>query len=198
MRISHCYHCSFLLLALLLVSACSSFSDDDTASAEEGYGSLASRTIGGTFRSAADAVKSPFIDLNFTRKEIPDQLAAVADDPYARPQKQKNMCRVMEEELAILDEALGPDPLRNPDPNAKDKTRAQKAAGMMQEGAVGFVAGKANILPLRGIVREVTGAAKHSKKLAKAFESGKLRRAYLHGMRTALHCSPEITLAKAP
>lgn len=178
-----------LLCPLLLLGACSGTTSDIAATEDTEEGSLAMQTISGSVKGALEAVQSPLVDLNIKRSEIPESLQHITGRPYATPERLQ--CKVMKEEIEALDSALGPDMSSGEIKNSltDDKTDyVKEGASMLQSEAIGFVAGKASIIPFRGIVRQVTGAAKHSKEVARAYESGKLRRAYLKGLSTALKC----------
>ena len=180
-----------LLIAcsLLLLSACSDEYDlqNGTFSADEND-TLAVRTVSGSVKGAFKAVQSPLVDLNIMRDEIPEPLMKISGSPYSVPSPLQ--CKVMKTELAELDTLLGPDMQAENDAGKKEKDKDYVAEGasMLQSHAIGMVASKASILPLRGVVRYITGASEHSKQLAQAYESGKLRRAYLKGLSMALKC----------
>lgn len=174
--------------SLILLSACSDVSgigDDISKHSEDG---LATRTISGSFKGAFEAVQSPLVDLNIKRDDIPEHLQKISGNPYALPAPLQ--CSKMRDELKELDAMLGPDmQVRADGKGAVDNTDyVEEGASMLQGEAIGFVAGKASFIPFRGIVRQITGAAKHSKDVATAYESGKLRRAYLKGLSSALKC----------
>jgi hypothetical protein len=172
----------FWWLAVIGISLAACSTDD--LSGITGDDSLAAQTIGGSVKGAFDAVKSPFIDLNFTRDEIPAKLQTISGSPYALPSPLQ--CKVVREELKELDALLGSD--MQSLTNDEDVDYAQEGADALQSTAIGFVAGKVSIIPFRGMVRRITGAAQHEKEYARAYETGKLRRAYLKGWSSALKC----------
>jgi len=53
-----------------------------------------------------------------------------------------------------------------------------------------------DVIPFRGLVRKLSGAERHSKKVTAALVAGSVRRAYLKGMRVAQGC-PVDTPAQA-
>jgi hypothetical protein len=145
---------------------------------------------------AIDAATGPLQDLNLRKHEIPEILVKAGKNPYARPGKAK--CAVVREELAQLDEVLGPDMEPMEDDDGKNElmrlaNAEMPAAEEMADGAVnmagdfarktvmGTIRSHTDILPFRSIVRKVSGADRHAKRTAKAYEAGKLRRAYLKG-----------------
>ncbi|MFW0778227.1 MAG: hypothetical protein ACN2B6_10990 [Rickettsiales bacterium] len=194
----------FLLLlacSILLLSGCTSDIDSeadlkDALTADEDS-NLAVRTISGSVTGAIDTVQTPLVDLNIKRSEIPEHLQSLSGNPYDLPSPLQ--CKVMSKELADLDVLLGPDMQKNEDGEAEDKGHygyVEDGASMLQSSAIGFVTSKASIIPFRGIVRKITGAEKHSKALALAYQSGKLRRAYLKGLSSALKCDKKTKKAK--
>jgi hypothetical protein len=146
---------------------------------------------------AIDAATGPLQDLNIRKQEIPEILKVAAKNPYARPEKAK--CTTVREELAKLDEVLGEDmkaqdiELASADGSdseflnvdkVKVPTREQigdGAMGMVRSRVLGAIRSQTDILPFRSIVRTITGADRHQKKLTEAYEAGKIRRAYLKG-----------------
>lgn len=192
----------WLFLVVVGLSACSS-GVDETLSSVTDDNSVASKTISGSVKGALGAAKSPLVDLNFTSDEIPEYLQSISGNPYTIPSPLQ--CKVVKSELVELDTLLGGDM----EPAAKgteEKTDyIAEGASMIQGAAIGFVANKVDILPFRGVIRSITGANKQAKLYARAYESGKLRRAYLKGLNSALKCDrsllvknkkPAVVLAK--
>ncbi len=147
-----------------------------------------------TVREAVDAATGPLEDLNIKQREIPEVLKVAARNPYARPAKAR--CAFVKEELAKLDEALGPD-LEGKLEKAGEgefmsmanlevempKTEAVQGMAMdyAKSAVLSTIRSQTDILPFRSIMRKVTGADRYQKKLTHAYEAGKLRRAYLKG-----------------
>jgi len=190
-----------IVCSVLLLSACSSDidSEDDLKDAltADDDANLAVRTLSGSVKGALDTAQTPLVDLNIKRSEIPEHLQLLSGSPYDVPAPLQ--CKVMHKELAELDVLLGPDMQKDADGEAVDKGHygyVEDGASMLQSSAIGFVTSKASIIPFRGIVRKITGAEKHSKALALAYQSGKLRRAYLKGLSSALKCDKKTKTAK--
>jgi hypothetical protein len=148
---------------------------------------------------AIEAATGPLQDLNIRRQEIPPLLVKAAMNPYARAKKIK--CADIQTEITQLDELLGPDvqpksiTLASSDGGLVDNltnlgnieapetmSLAEGAGSLAKEALMSTIRSKTNILPFRGIVRSITGASRHQKKLTAAYEAGKLRRAYLKGL----------------
>ena len=160
--------------------------------------SLAERTVSTTAKGAFKAAQGPLVDLNITRDEIPPHLADISKHPYALPAPLQ--CKVLKEELAVLDDLLGPDMgaliVKEDGSLISDLENidvAEEGAGLLESQAIDFVASKVSIIPLRGVVRQITGASKHEKELTRAYQAGKLRRAYLKGLSSALKCQADKT-----
>lgn len=185
----------WLALAALSLSACSG-GVDESVSGISADDNLATRTISGSFKGALDAIKSPFVDLNLTRDEIPEKLATISGSPYTLPSPLQ--CKVVRTELSELDTLLGADMGAAGTPTGEEEfDLVEEGADMLQSEAIGFVAGKASFIPFRGVVRNITGASKHAKLYGQAYETGKLRRAYLKGLSSALKCDKKTSVAKS-
>lgn len=165
-------------------------------------------TVTSTVGGAWEAVQMPFEDLNLKRQEIPEKLRWVSDHPYALPPQM--LCDGIHEEIAELDTLLGPDICTQDNPTGApyaqtsnpfictlDNTTGvvsrkgeyvEQGAKMAKDRAVGIVSGKANVIPFRGIVRKITGAEKHAKEVERAYQAGKLRRAFLKGLIISGNC----------
>lgn len=174
--------------------------------------SIVAGTVTGTVKGAWAAVQTPFEDLNIKRQKIPEKLQRIVSNPYVFPIPLR--CSDLRKEIAELDMLLGPDvctqenptgsPVTPPEPlpwqafdvcTPDNPTGApvsrrgeyvEKGAGFAREHVVGMVSSKANILPFRGVVRKVTGAEKHAKEVERAYQAGKLRRAFLKGLMASL------------
>ncbi len=158
--------------------------------------SILSDTVVGTAEGAWATVQSPFEDVGLKRQPIPEKLQEIADNPYAMPAQM--LCEGIRKEIAELDAVLGPDVCTVANPtgsqeNVENKNApsrkgeyVEKGASAVRDQAVGIVSSKTNILPFRGAIRYVSGADKHAKAVARAYEAGKLRRAFLKGLAVSL------------
>lgn len=136
--------------------------------------------------SVQGAVTAPLRDFNVVRTDIPEILIAAMSDPYARPPA-KATCRQLIALIMPLDEALGPDIDRLPgtDPTMTERGRST-ALGLGADLASGAI-------PFRGVVRRVTGAAAHDRRVQDAIVAGSVRRAYLKGLGETRGCGPPAT-----
>lgn len=131
-------------------------------------------SAGGTI---ADIVSQPVKDIGVKRTEIPPVLAAAEVSPYALNDAAN--CSAMAQALADLDEVLGPDYMVERLPVENRNARIAEAGGRAVVNS---------IIPFRGIVREVTGAAAADRALASAVDAGIARRGFLRGLQTAQGC----------
>lgn len=125
---------------------------------------------------AMEVAKTPLRDLNIDARDIPDVLLAASRDPYA--QAGLDSCDAIVIEIAALDTELGAD-FDIADADGNDR---------LSEGRIGqSVVG--SIVPFRGIVREVTGAASNDRALRAAYTAGMVRRAFLKGLGLGRGCN---------
>lgn len=170
-----------LILAVLL-AACSG-ENDPKPNASLSTMDVLSTTFDATTDGIYAAVTSPLHDLNIMEDEIPAPLQSIAGNPYQTPNFKR--CASLRAEMAQLNSALGSD-VDAPKLVYDDIDSATlQGTGMIRDAAVGFVHAQANVLPVRDVLRTISGANKHDKEMAKAVEAGKLRRAYLRGIAMA-------------
>jgi hypothetical protein len=137
-----------------------------------------------TFR---DAALSPLEDLNLKQSQIPDVLNRAVANPY--DMEGMGRCEAIAGEVGRLDAALGPDLDEAPPPDSR--SRMQKAGSAVRSAGVAAVRDETgSVLPFRGWVRKLTGAARHDKAVAQAIKSGGIRRGYLKGMGMQKNCAP--------
>jgi hypothetical protein len=204
------HHLWMLVSVALLLSACSGADTIDLANNKN-------------IDDAIEAATGPLQDLNLRRQEIPEILVQAASNPYASIKK--SSCAEVKTELAELDKLLGPDmeakhitlvsgskgladnidkmsDIEIPDTDTITTSLVDSASNFAHDSMVGMIQSKTNILPFRSIIRKISGANSHAKKLANAYQAGKLRRAYLKGvaeMRFGEKClaKPIVVEAKA-
>lgn len=130
----------------------------------------------------------PFEDINLKRQKIPEKLSAIADNPYVLPPQM--LCEGLRMEIIELDGLLGPDVCTPENPTGIQNSRkgeyVEQGAGFTKDQAVGIVRSKADIIPFRGVVRKLSGAEKHARAVERAYQAGKLRRAFLKGVAAAI------------
>jgi len=127
-----------------------------------------------------DAAKAPLRDLNLIRADIPPVLLEASEAPYALPGPLS--CNVLAGEIALLDDALGPD-LDAPE---------SAEPGLLTRGrgaAVDLVRGAAQgVLPFRSWIRKLSGAERYERTVRAAIDAGGVRRAYLKGLGVMRSC----------
>lgn len=145
-------------------------------------------TAVGTAEGAWQAVQIPIEDLNLKRQAIPPKLQEVVKNPYAM--QPHMLCAGIRAEITELDALLGPDVCTPQNPTGMIVSRkgeyVEKGANAAREQAIGIVRRRADVIPFRGVVRYVSGADSHAKAVERAYEAGRLRRAFLKGFAASL------------
>ena len=160
--------------ALLILAGCSAFRDDRPAA---GSATPPESKAEATVEKAAEIATQPARDLGAAKTEIPDVLVQAAVNPYDRRSTQS--CQALAAEIASLNEHLGPDYLLMAD---KDENKAGKLA---EAGGRTIIN---TIIPFRGLVREMTGAAEAQRRFEDAINAGYSRRGFLRGIQLTRKC----------
>jgi hypothetical protein len=116
-----------------------------------------------------EVAKTPLRDLNIDARDVPQVLLTAERDPYAMHGLTK--CDAIVSEIATLDSALGAD---------YDISEGEENKSMSPERIGQSVIG--SVIPFRGIVREVSGAAENDRALRAAYTAGMVRRGFLKGV----------------
>ena len=133
--------------------------------------------------SAGRIVSQPAKDVGAARTTIPPALVTASADPYAM--KGMGTCKQIAAAFHSLTDVLGPDF------RAGDIKKENKAGKLAQAGGKTVVN---SLIPFRGLVREVTGAAPAQRRLNRALDAGHARRGFLRGLYTARKCrSPALS-----
>lgn len=130
-----------------------------------------------TLRKAGDIASQPVKDVGITKTTIPAVLLDAQQQPYA-PAK-PNTCAGLSADLRELNEALGPDFTTN------SKANEDKFGKLAEAGGQAVVN---TLIPFRGLVREVSGAAPAERRLNAAISAGVARRGYLRGLAVSRKC----------
>lgn len=125
---------------------------------------------------ATEVAKTPLRDLNIDGKDVPEVLQAALRDPYATAGLDK--CGALVGAIAELDMVLGADY-----DIAEDDGGDRINEGRIGQSVVG------SVIPFRGILREVTGAADNDRKLRAAYTAGMVRRSFLKGWGLGRGCA---------
>ncbi|MGB3456767.1 MAG: hypothetical protein WBG08_07565 [Litorimonas sp.] len=135
---------------------------------------------GGTFagddvQDADAVVMTPINDIGLDDIEIPAYLSEMTD-PYADA---PGNCAASVAEVRKLDELLGSDLDVDED---EDERRTQLGLNATSS-AIGSV-----LIPFRGVVRAISGAAANEREARQAYQRGLVRRAYIKGRAETMDC----------
>ncbi len=130
-----------------------------------------------TLDKAGRIASQPARDAGIAKTEIPPILEQATEAPYAMPSNRT--CKGLNAAMAELTAALGPD-FGNGTGNNENRT------GKIIEAGGRTVIN--SLIPFRGLVREVTGAAPAQRRLEAAISTGIARRGFLRGLATAKGC----------
>lgn len=135
------------------------------------------RPVVETLNRAGKIVAQPAHDVGVAKTEIPPLLAKAAENPYS-VEGLANCAQLMAA-IKQLNDALGPD-------FTTARQRRESRAGKIAEaGGRSIVNG---LIPFRGVVREITGAAPAQRRLNAAIDAGYARRGFLRGLHYARRC----------
>ena len=130
-----------------------------------------------TLKKAGEIATQPARDVGIAKTKIPAILLDAQQQPYAPPREKG--CAGISADIAELNSVLGPDFTSDAKAN-EDKFGKLAAAG--GEAVVN------SLIPFRGLVREVSGAAPAERRLDAAVNAGLARRGYLRGLATGAKC----------
>lgn len=121
---------------------------------------------------AGNIASQPARDVGIAKTSIPPILKTAAAAPYA-PVKG---CTQITAAIRDLTRVLGPD---------LDSGSTAQRAGIAEVGGRAVVN---SLIPFRGVVREVSGAAGAQRRLDTAISAGYARRGYLRGLKSVRGC----------
>ncbi len=130
-----------------------------------------------TLQKAGDIAVQPAKDVGIAKTTIPDVLQRAVEAPYALPKSRG--CKAINADVAELTEALGPDFGTGTEENENRTGKILEAGGKTIVNT---------LIPFRGLVREVSGAAPAQRRLEAAISTGMARRGFLRGYGTAKGC----------
>ncbi len=168
---------AFIFISLL--TACTSSPQKQSTPQTEGAASPSAteRAIQQTQSGFNEAALSPLKDINLRREKIPDEFKQIKN-PYRVDQNLT--CAEITTEVNRLDALLGRDwDIPPPDKKAMKERAADGASTAFLDTVASEASG---LIPYRGVVRTVTGANSHAKKVRKAYERGSHRRTFLKGI----------------
>lgn len=130
-----------------------------------------------TLDKAGRVATQPVRDVGIAKTTIAPVLQEAIKNPYATPGNGR--CAAINAELVRLNEALGPDF------DTDVKANEDKAEQLALAGGAMLVN---TLIPFRGLVREISGAAPAERRKASAISAGTARRGYLRGLGQTLKC----------
>lgn len=130
---------------------------------------------------ATEIVTQPARDVGMSNAKIPSVLVGAVEDPYSLTGLKT--CKQLASAVEALNEALGPDF------QTGGKYQENRMAKLAEAGGKTVVN---SILPFRGLVREVSGAAPADRRLRAAEEAGYARRGFLRGVYATRKCRPQL------
>ncbi len=142
------------------------------------------RTGSDVYAGVGTAAKRPFQDLNMMQDPIPMVLLRAEVDPYSVAGL--TSCDVIMNRVAELDLALGPD---LDAPADRPKNKVTEDAGLAAAAAVEAAAAAAEgFMPVRSVVKHVSGASKYEAHVKHAILAGTERRTFLKAIGVMHSC----------
>lgn len=142
-------------------------------------------TVSETYHGFGAAVRSPLHDLNMMQEAIPVALIQAKDSPYDTAGL--TSCEAITAKVEALDLALGPD-VDTPKIESM-RSRSQRLASAAADSALNAAKGALDhYIPVRGILRQVTGARKYEKEVSRAVLAGSVRRGFLKALGMQQNC----------
>lgn len=120
--------------------------------------------------TARSIASQPAKDVGAVKQDIPPVLMIASSNPYSR--KSTGSCGEIKRSIAALNDVLGPDFKVGAEQNENRLGKVAEAGGKTIVNS---------IIPFRGLVREVTGAAPAQRRLNAAIDAGYARRGFLKG-----------------
>lgn len=165
------------VVAALAISGCGMFRDERPATASA---AAPETKVEATAEKAAEIATQPARDVGMAKPEIPPPLVRATEDPYSLSSTAS--CTELTTAIAELNEHLGPDYLLA-------AQREENRAGKIAEAGGKTIVN--TIIPFRGLVRELSGAAEAQRRYADAVDAGYARRGFLRGLQIARTCPPK-------
>lgn len=132
-------------------------------------------------RSAGKIATQPGRDVGAIRTDIPPVLQEAVEAPYGM--KGIKSCRDISAAFHDLTDVIGPD-------FKSGEVKKENRAGKLAEAGGKTIVN--SLIPFRGLVREVTGAAPAQRRLERAIAAGYARRGFLRGMHQARKCKTKL------
>lgn len=174
--------------AAIGLSACSSMRQTSASASDfaSRSGTAAGSAAYDTATNVGDAASEPLRDLNLMRDQIPPALIRA----YARPYDQTGIdtCPAIADQIRQLDLALGPD-VDIPQAPTQEKDMFNKGASLAADAALEAVrSATGGVLPVRGWLRRLSGAARAEQEAKAVALAGSVRRGYLKAVGQSKGC----------
>lgn len=176
-----------LTAGVLLLTGCAAARESRPAAASAAPANASHSKEESTAELSAEIATQPVRDLGVAKTKTPAVLAQAAENPYTLDATAN--CGQVAAAIARLSEHLGPDYTLGV---VKDENRAGKLA---EAGGKTIIN---TIIPFRGLVREMTGAAAAQRRLSDAVDAGYARRGFLRGIQTAKGCRNATAMRGTP
>ncbi|MET0336295.1 MAG: hypothetical protein ABW063_00890 [Caulobacter sp.] len=170
-----------ILLAGLLCAGHAAAQDDITPEPKD-------ESEGGLREAVVNVGSQPARDLGMSKRQVPAILQQAAAAPY--DVQGLESCEAVAAQRAALDDVLGPDL------DGSEPVRENRGVKLAEAGGRTLVN---SIIPFRGLIREISGAAPADRRLELMVDAGHARRGFLRGVEAKLECAiPVIDLASTP
>ena len=130
-----------------------------------------------TEKRAGEIATQPARDVGVQKIDIPPAIQQAAAAPYSLSGLRS--CAQLNQAIAELNDVLGPD-------YSSGVTVHENRVGKLAEAGGKTVVN--TIIPFRGLVREISGAAPAERRLDAAIQAGYARRGFLRGVATVRKC----------
>ena len=141
----------------------------------------AAQQAGKAAQTAGGIASQPAKDVGLVKTDIPPLLVEAVGGPYDLTGL--SSCRELSTAIARLSEVLGPDLDTPPEGAERTPERVATAGGRAVVNS---------LIPFRGLVREVSGAAAERRALNAAIDAGFARRGFLRGVHQTRNCRPAL------
>lgn len=173
-----------LLIPVFYLAACSTVSERQAqrSPGEPSNSELFKDGVSKTGKSVPAALRAPFRDLNMMKRDIPPALLAI-EYPYAL--STPVYCDDLVKEVTALDDILGVSyDVSTPEKSTREmaaEAATDAATNALEDATTGWI-------PYRSVIRRMSGAHQHEREISKAYERGRIRRAFLKGVGGAFDC----------
>ena len=128
-------------------------------------------------KKSVDIGTQPARDVGVMKRQVPPILVKAQHEPYSL--KGLKTCKQLAAELTSLNAVLGDDY------TVGNEVKENRAGKLAEAGGKTVIN---SIIPFRGLVREVTGAAPADRRLNAALDAGYARRGFLRGVQARQGC----------